>query len=72
MVLPPVCGDYNGDRKLTSLDALGALKAAVGVVPCILEVCDFNGDNKVSSVDALAILRAAVGIPSTPKCPAGV
>ncbi len=55
---PPIKGDLNGDRKVTTADALIALQMAVGAVPAIDEA-DLNGDNKVTSLDALVILQVA-------------
>jgi hypothetical protein len=64
-----VCGDVNGDGELSAADALGVLRAAVGLFVCPLEVCDFNGSASLTATDALAVLRAAVGQPSLPACP---
>ena len=65
-----VCGDFNGDGKVTASDSLGALKTAVGSGTCALKACDFNGDGKITAADALGVLRTAVGQGTTPKCPA--
>jgi len=53
-------GDYNGDGKLTELDALAALKMSVSQLSKDLNL-DMDGDGKVTAKDALAILRMAVG-----------
>jgi hypothetical protein len=63
------CGDYDGNQSINASDALGALRTAVGLVQCPLDVCDFNGDQSVTTADALAILKTAVGIDIKPKCP---
>jgi len=55
-----VKGDYNGDGKVTELDALAALKMSVGSLPVNLNL-DTDGDGKVTAKDALAILKKAVG-----------
>lgn len=61
------------ERKITSADALAALKIAVGLNPNAnnaeitayqLIAADINGDGRVTSGDALAILKAAVGLAS--------
>lgn len=65
----PLCGDFNRSETITSADALGTLRCAVGVIRCRLDVCDFNGDSKVTSRDALAVLRTAVGTGPEPQCP---
>jgi len=64
-----LCGDFNGDGKLSASDALGSLRAAVGIGSCALATCDFNGDGKLTAADALSTLRAAVGGQGAPKCP---
>lgn len=59
---PGVCGDANDDGKVTSTDALAALKAAVGLVsPCSLGRCDVDSNGLIRSGDALRILKVAVG-----------
>lgn len=65
----PLCGDANGDDKVTAADALVALRTAVGSASCPLSACDYNGDDKVAASDALAILRKAVGQGVVADCP---
>jgi hypothetical protein len=65
----PLCGDANGDEKITAADALIALRTAVGSASCPVSVCDYTGDDKVAASDALAILRRAVGQSVTANCP---
>ncbi|MFN2427197.1 MAG: hypothetical protein ABR587_12205 [Candidatus Binatia bacterium] len=67
--LGPKCGDYTRDESITATDALGALRAAVGVIECRIDICDYNGDDEITASDALAILRTAVGNGPTAKCP---
>lgn len=64
-----LCGDANGDGKITAADALFILRASVASSACPVVVCDFTGDNKVTAADALAVLRIAVGQMVTAKCP---
>jgi hypothetical protein len=52
-------GDYNGDGRLTPLDALAALQMAVGK-RAEEPVIDVTGDGKVTSLDAREILKMAV------------
>lgn len=66
----PLCGDANSDRRVTSTDALSALRTAVGTGSCPVYRCDFSGDGLVKSGDALLILKLGVGQSPTPKCPA--
>jgi hypothetical protein len=56
-----MCGDVNGDGKLSAADALGALRAAVGLEECPVAVCDVDQSGAVSAGDALRILATAVG-----------
>ncbi len=63
-----LCGDANGDGKVTAADALTTLRTAVGVGACDLARCDYNGSGDVTAADALAVLRAAVGSQTAPNC----
>ncbi|MFN2376641.1 MAG: hypothetical protein ABR538_08895, partial [Candidatus Binatia bacterium] len=63
-----MCGDANGDGKITAGDALTALRTAVGTAECSVAICDYSGDGKVAASDALAILRTAVGQNVTANC----
>jgi hypothetical protein len=67
---PPLCGDVTGDGDLTASDALGVLRAGVGLTDCDPWVCDYNGSGGLSASDALAVLRAAVGQSAASDCPA--
>jgi len=51
-----VCGDASSDGKLTATDALGALRAAVGLASCPLCICDTDAGGAITVVDALSIL----------------
>ena len=53
-------GDYNGDGKVTELDALAALKMSVKQLTVILTL-DMDGNGKVTAEDARLILKKAVG-----------
>jgi hypothetical protein len=55
-----VKGDYNGDGKVTELDALAALKMSVKELPEDL-VLDMDGNGKVTAEDARLILKKALG-----------
>lgn len=58
--LVPLRGDANRDGRLTTVDAVLALRMAVGGIGDDL-VADMNGDGQVTSLDALMILRAMQG-----------
>jgi hypothetical protein len=63
------CGQpLSTGSKSTSSDALYTLRAAVGLDPCGLCVCDVDGSGKVASSDALTTLRLAVGLPGAATC----
>ncbi|MFQ6062305.1 MAG: dockerin type I domain-containing protein, partial [Methanosarcinales archaeon] len=56
-----ITGDLNGDKEVTSVDALIALKMSVGLIQ--VDMCaDVSCDGEVTSVDALMILQASVGL----------
>lgn len=54
-------GDYNGDNKLSALDALCALQMAVGKIEED-DILDVDDSGEVSSLDARIILQNAVGL----------
>lgn len=64
-----LCGDVTGDGELTATDALGILRAGVGLTDCPVWVCDYNGSGILSASDALGVLRVAVGGSRTADCP---
>ena len=57
---PAVPGDGTGDGLCTEVDALMALKMAVGLTAPDLAKMDVDGDGRVTEVDALQILKWAV------------
>lgn len=64
------CGDPDNDGKVLAGDALFALRAGVGLIPCSLCQCDVDNSGGVFAADALAILRFAVNIATaTLNCP---
>jgi len=65
----PECGDANGDLRLSSNDALFALREAVGLGYCGSYRCDADESGSVSASDASAVLRRAVGLPVVLHCP---
>ena len=52
-------GDWNGDGKVTELDALAALKISVGLLDENLAL-DMDGDGRITASDARQILQIAV------------
>lgn len=65
-----ICGDANRDVRLSSTDALLALKVSVATASCNLCTCDANNSGGVTSTDSLLILKKSVGQAVTMKCPA--
>jgi hypothetical protein len=63
-ILGPLCGDVaSNDLRITASDALGALRAAVGIRECAPCVCDANASGTLSAADALLILQSALQAP---------
>ncbi|MGC8832984.1 MAG: PQQ-binding-like beta-propeller repeat protein [Armatimonadota bacterium] len=68
-------GDVNGDGRVTTADAVAALRIALGIakpLPGQLEVADVSplgeppGDGKITVQDATVVLRRAVGLGPAP------
>lgn len=60
IIIGALCGDLNGDGKITTTDAVIALEIAAGSRP-FDAAADVSGDGIVTSLDALMILQAAAG-----------
>jgi len=58
-----------GQTSPTAAAALYVLKAALGLVPCALSVCDTNGSGSLSAADALVLLWYVVGRDVALQCP---
>ncbi|RMD82707.1 MAG: hypothetical protein D6815_08545 [Candidatus Dadabacteria bacterium] len=69
-----MCGDPvdagRATQSITASDALFVLRAAVGLVPCDLCICDVDESGAVAATDALELLRVSVGLGPTPHCKA--
>ena len=60
-----VKGDFNGDGKLSAIDAREILMVSAGTKTATKEQisnCDIDGNGKLSAVDARKILRAVAGL----------
>lgn len=60
-----VKGDFNGDGKLSAIDAREILMVSAGTKTATKEQisnCDINSDGKLSAVDARKILRVVAGL----------
>ena len=60
-----VKGDFNGDGKLSAIDAREILIVSVGTKAATKEQisnCDIDGNGRLSAVDARKILRAVAGL----------
>lgn len=64
------CGDTDGNRVLSAIDALAVLRVAVSLNTCALTICDTDRDTTIDVADALRVLRAAVGLDVLLACPA--
>jgi len=64
------CGDVNDDGVITAADALGVLRAGVGLFGCAVWQCDYDGSGIISASDALEVLKAAIGAGASADCPA--
>jgi hypothetical protein len=60
---PAVAGDWNRDGRVSSVDALAALRMATGRMP-VDAVLDMDGDGQVTARDALLLLKRAVEAPA--------
>ncbi len=61
-----LCGDADASGRVTAVDALGALRTAVGTGTCPIARCDADGSKQVGSNDAQRILRQAVSDGTSP------
>ena len=68
---PIQCGDPTFDGVVTEVDAQEALRASVGGLSCLLNICDVNGDGEITAADGLLIFRRAAGVSMEPldACP---
>lgn len=62
------CGDYDGSGSILAADALSVLKGAVGLIECVISVCDASADGSLTAADALLVLKAAVGLTGDLDC----
>ncbi|MFN2376775.1 MAG: hypothetical protein ABR538_09575 [Candidatus Binatia bacterium] len=66
-----LCGDSVGaDLTVRAADALGVLRASVGLSACDLCSCDADGSGAMTSTDAQVVLRHSVGLGGAMVCPA--
>jgi hypothetical protein len=61
VIIGSLCGDLNGDGKITTADAVIALEIVAGI-RLFDPAADVSGDGQVTSLDALMILQAAAGL----------
>lgn len=71
--IPAVCGDVNGDGKVTVTDGVIASRIAAGLVvakpgSCAFWAADVDRSGAVSVTDAVNIQRAAAGLPAKLTC----
>lgn len=63
-----MCGDADGSGTITVTDGVAALKTAVALDDCSLDLCDVDGSGAVTVTDGVNILRAAAGLPTVLAC----
>jgi len=66
-----VCGDANGDGRVSVSDGVQALRAAADLPSICNTACDVDGNGAVSVTDGVNILRKAAGLAIVEACPAG-
>jgi hypothetical protein len=66
-----VCGDANGDGRVSVSDGVQALRAAAGLPSVCDDDCDVDGNGSISVTDGVNILRKAAGLGIVEACPAG-
>src|SRR5262249_30708986 len=66
-----VCGDANGDGRVSVSDGVQALRAAAGLPSVCDDDCDVDGNGSVSVTDGVNILRKAAGLAIVEACPQG-
>ena len=67
---PALCGDADGDGRLTSDDGTLVLRAAAGLSSsCTLAACDVDGNGAVTLTDGVNVLRGAAGLSFSSSCP---
>lgn len=66
---PPLCGDANGDGRVTTDDGVQALRAAAGLASsCTVALCDVDGSGTITVTDGVNVLRAAAGMSAAQRC----
>lgn len=69
LVNPQVCGDPNGDGRVTVSDGVQVLRAAGQLSSdCTIAVCDVDGNGSITVTDGVNVLRAAAGLPFPDNC----
>ena len=60
-----ICGDYNGDGAITSMDIAGVAMCANGLIRCDASVVDADGDSSTTALDIGGIVASVAGSLST-------
>ena len=66
---PATCGDWNGDGRITMLDARRISAAITSKSHCPAHVCDTDGDGRIVVGDAQRVQRVAAGEDVALACP---
>jgi hypothetical protein len=68
-----VCGDADGDRRVTVTDGVQILRAGAGLTSaCTSPVCDVDANGSVSVTDGVNALRDSAGLTATLRCGAEI
>lgn len=66
-----LCGDADRSGRVTASDALGVLRAGIGLQACPLDRCDADVSGGLTAGDALRVLKHAVGALDQLSCHEG-
>jgi hypothetical protein len=66
-----VCGDANGDGRVSVSDGVQTLRAAAGLSSSCDGDCDIDGSGAITVSDGVNVLRKAAGLATTDACPNG-
>ena len=64
-----VCGDANGDGRVSVSDGVQTLRAAAGLSSRCDDKCDLDGNGKITVSDGVNVLRKAAGLTAVEACP---
>jgi hypothetical protein len=68
--VPGICGDVDGDRSVSSIDAALVLQYTAGLLETLRQPdgADVNNDGMINSIDVALILQNTAGLPANLHC----